>query len=66
MSFNEIVTYKHSKEVREAMRLLKAEYVARKKLKLLANGGSPTKEQPPIADAKTPDTLQQNTGVITP
>lgn len=33
MSYEETVTFKHSKEVREAMRLLKAEYKARKKAK---------------------------------
>jgi hypothetical protein len=55
MIYNETVTFKHSKEVREAMRILKAEYLARKKLKLLANGEAPGKVTTPSAS-----TIPQN------
>jgi hypothetical protein len=39
-TYQETVTFKHSKEVREAMRILKAEYKARKKLKILTAGAA--------------------------
>ncbi|MGA2683177.1 MAG: hypothetical protein ABSF44_15425 [Candidatus Bathyarchaeia archaeon] len=50
MDYKETVTFKHSKEVREAMRLLKAEYKARKKAKLLTSGVGTAKNQTPEAD----------------